>query len=70
MSDLCSRCSLTPDVLFLMGASWHLQAQEKEPRLPQLLRLLLWAQGQLDSKATYPRITDLASGQLELPKPE
>jgi hypothetical protein len=60
--------SVLPPLLLLLLP--HMQAQEKEPRLPQLLRLLLWAQGQLDTKATYPKLTDLASGQLELAKPE
>ena len=38
-------------------------SQEKEPRLPGLLKLLLWAQGQLDEKLVYPHI-DLATGRL------
>lgn len=37
--------------------------QEKEPRLPGLLKMLLWAQGQLDEKVVYPHI-DLATGRL------
>lgn len=43
------------------------QAQEREPRLPLLLKLLLWAQAQLDERAVYPRIADLASAQLVPP---
>ena len=44
--------------------------QEKEPRLPGLLKMLLWAQGQLDEKVVYPHI-DLATGRLteDLPVP-
>ena len=38
--------------------------QEKEPRLPGLLKLLLWAQNQLDEKVHYPRMNDLVSGNL------
>ena len=35
-------------------------------RLETLLKLLLWAQGQLDQKKVrYPRMTDLASGALD-----
>ncbi|KAG2449028.1 hypothetical protein HYH02_005780 [Chlamydomonas schloesseri] len=45
------------------------QAQEREPRLPLLLKLLLWAQAQLDERAVYPRIGDLASAQL-VPTPK
>ncbi|PSC71019.1 glucose-induced degradation 8-like protein [Micractinium conductrix] len=43
------------------------QSQEAEPKLPNLLKLLVWAQRQLDEKATYPHIQDLVSGQLEDP---
>ena len=38
-------------------------AQEKEPRLPGLLKILLWAQSQLDDKVVYPHI-DLTTGRL------
>ena len=38
--------------------------QEAEPKLPNLLKLLLWAQKQLDEKAQYPRIEDLATAAL------
>lgn len=43
------------------------QCQEKEPRLPTLLKLLLWAQSQLDSKLQYPRMVDLVAGRLSDP---
>ncbi|KAL4556815.1 hypothetical protein LXL04_034978 [Taraxacum kok-saghyz] len=36
-------------------------------KLPSLLRMLLWAQNQLDEKAAYPRITDLFTATLEDP---
>ena len=41
--------------------------QEKEPRLPTLLKLLVWAQNQLDTRCTYPRINDLAAPTLTDP---
>ena len=44
-----------------------LHVQEREPRLPGLLKLLLWAQNQLDEKLQYPRMNDLVSGNLSLP---
>lgn len=44
-----------------------LHLQEREPRLPGLLKLLLWAQNQLDSRAQYPRMNDLVSGTLTEP---
>ena len=43
--------------------------QEAEPKLPNLLKLLVWAQKQLDEKAAYPRIENLTSGELVEPPP-
>ena len=44
-------------------------AQEAEPKLPNLLKLLTWAQRQLDERAAYPRIDNLVSGELLDPPP-
>lgn len=41
------------------------QKQDKEPKLPKLLKMLLWVQGQLDEKVLYPRINNLETGNLE-----
>ncbi|XP_034892064.1 protein GID8 homolog isoform X3 [Populus alba] len=41
------------------------QSREKDPKLPSLLKMLLWAQNQLDEKAVYPRINDLSTAKLE-----
>lgn len=38
-----------------------------DPKLPSLLKMLIWAQNQLDEKATYPRINDLSTASLEDP---
>lgn len=38
-----------------------------DPKLPSLLKMLIWAQNQLDEKAAYPRINDLSSAKLEDP---
>ncbi|XP_021847785.1 protein GID8 homolog isoform X2 [Spinacia oleracea] len=43
------------------------QSHEKDPKLPSLLKMLIWAQNQLDEKAAYPRINDLTSAHLEDP---
>ncbi|KAF5843313.1 CTLH/CRA C-terminal to lish motif domain-containing protein [Dunaliella salina] len=40
------------------------QAQEHEPRLPMLLRLLQWAQSQLEETAVFPQIKDLSTAEL------
>eukprot|EP00741_Cyanophora_paradoxa_P009544 tig00001525_g9244.t1 len=42
------------------------QCQEKDPKLPVLLKMLIWSQNQLDEKVTYPRINDLSSGALDV----
>ncbi|KAH8952207.1 hypothetical protein BDL97_09G071600 [Sphagnum fallax] len=43
------------------------QSHEKDPKLPSLLKMLIWAQNQLDEKASYPRINDLVNATLEEP---
>ncbi|KAF5728657.1 hypothetical protein HS088_TW21G00806 [Tripterygium wilfordii] len=43
------------------------QSHEKDPKLPSLLKMLIWAQNQLDEKAAYPRINDLSTAVLEDP---
>ncbi|XP_050368511.1 protein GID8 homolog isoform X2 [Argentina anserina] len=43
------------------------QSHEKDPKLPSLLKMLIWAQNQLDEKAHYPRINDLSTARLEDP---
>ena len=41
--------------------------QEAEPKLPNLLKLLIWAQKQLGEKALFPRVDNLVSGELAEP---
>ena len=36
------------------GVTGGMGAQEKEPRLPGLLKMLVWAQDHLDEKLLYP----------------
>ncbi|XP_051134713.1 protein GID8 homolog isoform X1 [Andrographis paniculata] len=43
------------------------QSHEKDPKLPSLLKMLVWVQNQLDEKALYPRINDLSTAALEDP---
>ncbi|KAA3489105.1 glucose-induced degradation protein 8-like protein [Gossypium australe] len=43
------------------------QSHEKDPKLPSLLKMLIWAQNQLDKKAVYPCINDLSNARLEDP---
>ncbi|KAI9179976.1 hypothetical protein H9P43_005308 [Blastocladiella emersonii ATCC 22665] len=43
------------------------QSQEKDPKLPMLLRSLAWAQSTLGEMAVFPRIDDPVSGHLVVP---
>ncbi|XP_059623134.1 protein GID8 homolog isoform X2 [Cornus florida] len=43
------------------------QSHEKDPKLPSLLKMLIWAQNQLEEKASYPRIKNLSTAALEDP---
>ncbi|MBA0865591.1 hypothetical protein Goshw_013625 [Gossypium schwendimanii] len=38
-----------------------------DPKLPSLLKMLIWAQNKLDKKAAYPCINDLSNARLEDP---
>ncbi|KAI8364054.1 CTLH/CRA C-terminal to lish motif domain-containing protein [Blakeslea trispora] len=40
------------------------QSQEKDPKLPNLLKMLAWSQDQLDERMTYPRIEDWVKADL------
>lgn len=43
--------------------------RESTPKLAKLLKLLLWAQNELDQKKVkYPKMTDLSKGVVEEPK--
>ncbi|XP_047972545.1 protein GID8 homolog isoform X2 [Salvia hispanica] len=43
------------------------QSHEKDPKLPKLMKMLVWAQNHLDEMASYPRITDWSTTTLEDP---
>ncbi|KAG0201807.1 Glucose-induced degradation complex subunit [Mortierella sp. GBA30] len=40
------------------------QSQEKDPKLPALLKMCWWAQQQLDERCTYPKIKDFTKAEL------
>ncbi|MEQ2207848.1 Glucose-induced degradation protein 8-B [Xenoophorus captivus] len=43
--------------------------RESTPKLAKLLKLLLWAQNELDQKKVkYPKMTDLSTGTIDDPK--
>eukprot|EP00761_Pharyngomonas_kirbyi_P013673 gb/GECH01013702.1/.p1 GENE.gb/GECH01013702.1/~~gb/GECH01013702.1/.p1 ORF type:complete len:226 (+),score=85.87 gb/GECH01013702.1/:1-678(+) len=43
------------------------QCQEQNPKLPTLLKMLIWSQNKLDEKVKYPRINNLTTAKLEEP---
>ena len=53
------------------GAHWSEMivdfVQEQEPRLPNLLKMIVWSQQQLDEKLSYPRINNLVTAELTSP---
>lgn len=53
----------------LNAAILEMENRESTPKLANLLKLLLWAQNELDQKKVkYPKMTDLAKGILDEPK--
>lgn len=45
------------------------QCQEKDSKLPLLLKLLVWTQNQLDEKLSYPKMTNFATGEFDSSEP-
>lgn len=43
------------------------QAQDDTPKLPSLIRMLLWSQQQLEERANFPKIRDVVTSHLEDP---
>lgn len=54
--DMSRRSKTATEVNAAILAS---QSQEKDPKLPNLLKMLIWAQDRLDKKVVYPRINSL-----------
>ncbi|KAL0478128.1 glucose-induced degradation protein [Acrasis kona] len=54
----------------LNAAILESQCQETAPKLPTLLKMLMWAQKRLDEKLIYPRINDLQTAELVVPNQE
>lgn len=46
------------------------KCQEKEARLPVLLKMMLWSQKQLDETLSYPKVTSLLDAHLTPPTPD
>lgn len=48
----------------LNSAILESQCQEKTPKLPNVLKLLLWAQKRLDERVIYPKMINVQTGEL------
>lgn len=46
------------------------QSQDKDPKLPSLLKMLVWAQTELEEKYNFPKINDLTTARRDLPVAE
>lgn len=42
-------------------------SQDKDPKLPGMLKMLKWAQEQLDEKVQFPKITNFSTAEFEIP---
>ncbi|CAN1327090.1 Protein GID8 homolog [Linum perenne] len=60
--DISQRLKTASEVNAAILAS---QSHEKEPKLPTMLKILIWEQSQLEKKAAFPRINDLSNASLE-----
>jgi glucose-induced degradation protein 8 len=40
-------------------------SQDKDPKLPTMLKILKWAQDKLDEKVVFPKLRDLSTGEIE-----
>ncbi|KAJ3068942.1 hypothetical protein HDU98_007958 [Podochytrium sp. JEL0797] len=49
----------------LNAAILEAQCQERNPKLPSLLKMLVWSQNQLEERCTFPKIKNLVTAELE-----
>jgi glucose-induced degradation protein 8 len=61
LGDLLDMAQRQGTAAALNAAILDSRCMEKEARIVSLLKLLLWAQGQLEEKANFPAIRDLAN---------
>ncbi|KAJ8325614.1 hypothetical protein BDV3_001148 [Batrachochytrium dendrobatidis] len=65
VGDLLNHSQRQKTASELNAAILTTQCQEKDPKLPSLLKMLVWAQNQLDEKVVYPKIKDLVTAEFE-----
>jgi len=64
MADLLDVSQRQKTASELNSAILASQSLAREPKLPAMLKMLLWAQSRLDERCDYPRVTDLAGAVL------
>lgn len=65
VSDLLHPAQRQKTASELNAAILTSQSQEKDPKLPSLLRMLVWSQNQLDEqRINYPRIDNFGTADL------
>ena len=62
--DMAHRQKLASEVNAAILTSF---CQEKDPKLPSLLKMLVWAQNQLEEKVNFPKMRDFMTAQLDEP---
>lgn len=68
LADLLDAAQRQKTASELNSAILSSQSQESEPRLPLLVKMMLWAQSQLEAKAAvFPHIFDPANPELVMP---
>lgn len=70
MSQLLDNSQRQKTASEINAAILESQCQETTPKLPNLLKMLIWAQKRLDEKLIYPRINDLQTAELVMPNQE
>ncbi|KAJ2997841.1 Glucose-induced degradation complex subunit [Globomyces sp. JEL0801] len=69
VSDLLDHSQRQKIASELNAAILTSQCQEKDPKLPSMLKMLVWAQNQLEEKVSFPKITQLVNAEMQLPPP-
>ncbi|EFA81705.1 UPF0559 protein [Heterostelium album PN500] len=63
LSDLVDSSQRQKTASELNAAILVSQSQDKDPKLPTILKLLHWAQSQLDERCNYPKMKNFVTGE-------
>jgi len=69
LADLMDVCQRQKTASELNAAILNSLSQEQEPRLPHLLKTMIWVQNRLKQRiASFPVIEDLTTAELKVPE--